>query len=249
MWGGAHVELTAPPAGREGLGSRPVPQVGFERRDRTGWDYFTESELREAGDLRARFETEWEAGVKHVVAPTQDVHERLMALMREHGVPLKGKDLESGITPEGMGEASVAWIFDLTLARAIAKIAFNYLAKTQGAEFARRPEFDAVRQFIREGEGRPPYFVQPQEGPVVEHRFGGPPPRCHVITLYWAEDQPWILCRLSPFNHHAYLVRLCTDLRGPLVREVKSGHLFDLDTLEARQLERTRIAPPEGHAF
>jgi hypothetical protein len=227
-----------------------VPQVSFERRDGTGWDHFTEAELRAAGDLRARFETEYQPGVKNIVAPTEAVYQRLLALMREHGVPLKGEELEGGITPEGVGEASVTWTVDVIIARAIAKIALNYLAKTQGGEFARRPEFDDVRRFIRDGAGRPPDFVRLQLGAVVEDRRGGEPPACHLVVLTWSSGgEPPMLCRLTLFNRHAYMVRLCTAFYGPLWREVKSGHTYDLDTLECREHHRTPIMPPEGWAF
>jgi len=54
---------------------------------------------------------------------------------------------------------------------------------------------------------------------------------------------------LTLFNRHAYLVRLCTAFYGPLWREVKSGHVYDLDVLEVRETRRTAIMPPEGWAF
>ncbi len=166
MWGGAHVQLTTPPPGQAGLGGRPVPQVGSERRNGSGWDYFTEDELRAAGNLGPRFETEWQPGVKKVVAlseeaPSEAMHKRLVALMREHGEPVKGEALDRGISREGVGEMNVAWTFDAVLARPVAKIAVNYLARTQGAEFARRPEFEDIRHFVREGMRRPPTTCGP----------------------------------------------------------------------------------------
>jgi HNH endonuclease len=249
MWGGAHVELTAAPPGQEGLGGRPMPQVGFERRDGTGWDYLTEDELRAAGDLAPRFETDYQPGVKNVVGSDEEAA-RLLALMRDHGVPLKGETLHRGISREGPGEVNVSWIIDEVLARAAAKIAVNYLAWAQGAEFARRPEFEDVRRFVRYGAGGAPTFVRLQSGPVVENRLGGDPPACHLIVLFWSPGmRPPMLCRLTLFNRHAYLVRLCTAFYGPLWREVKSGHTYDLIRGECREHHRTPIMPPEGWAF
>lgn len=255
IWGGMNMELMAPRPGQDGLACRPVPQVGFERRDGTGWDYLTEDELRAAGDLAPRFESEWLPGEKQVITLgderlSEDVHQRLVALMREHGVPVKGEDQERGITPEGIGDASVTWIVDEILARAVTKIAVNYLAYTQGAEFARRPEFEDVRRFVRDGSGRPPDFIRLQPGPVVEDTRGGEPPLCHLIVLTWSPGmRPPMLCRVTLFNRHAYLVRLCTTFYGPLWREVKSGHTYDLISWECRAHLRTTIMPPEGWAF
>jgi len=247
--GGAYVELTAPPPGQEGVGGHLITQVGFERRNGTGWDYFTEEELQAAGDLASRFETEYKPGIKNVVGSDEDTA-RLLVLMRARGVPLEGKVFDRETSPTGLAEVSVSWIFDEILARAVAKVAMNYLALAQGAEFARRPEFDDVRRFVRYGEGRPPTFVQPQAGALIENRDGSEPPPYHVIALFWSPGmRPPMLCRLTVFNRHAYLVRLCTAFYGPLWREVKSGHTYELATNECRELHRTVIQPPEGWAF
>lgn len=93
------VELCPPPPGQEGLGGRPVPQVGFERRDGSGWDYFTEEEIGAAGGPKRAVETEYQPGVKNVVGSDEEA-QRLLALMREHGVPLRGHELDRGISRE-----------------------------------------------------------------------------------------------------------------------------------------------------
>ena len=158
-----------------------------------------------------------------------------------------GRSSPSG---QGVGEVNVAWIFDAVLARAIAKIAVNYLARTQGAEFARRPEFEDIRHFVREGTGRAPDYVRLQHGPVVEHSLGAEPPPCHIVVLAWSRGgEAPLLGRLTLFNRHAYLVRLCIAFYGPLWHEVKSGHTYDLSTRECREHHRTQIMPPEGWAF
>jgi hypothetical protein len=249
MWGGAHVELTAPPPGREGLGGRPVPQVGFERRDGSGWDYLTEHELRAAGDLSARFDTEYQREIKHVVGSDEDA-QRLIGLMREHGVPLKGDELDREISREGLGEANITWIFDRILARPIAKIALNYLAKTQGAAFALRPEFDDVRRFVRADEGRPFDFVRPQPGSIVDPWLGYTSPRGHLIQLSWTEGRRLsMICRLTLFDQHVYLVRLCTAFYGPVWLDVRSAHLYDLEARECRKDSGTPLLPLVGLAL
>ena len=45
---------------------------------------------------------------------------------------------------------------DKELARAIAKIGFNYLAHVAGADFVLAEHFDQARAFIRDGEGERP---------------------------------------------------------------------------------------------
>ncbi len=71
-------------------------------------------------------------------------------------------------------------------------------------------------------------FVHPVEAPLVKDRSGGPPPACHLLTLYWDGRREAILCQLALFN---YQVRLCRDFRG-LWRELLRGHLCDVEKRE-----------------
>ena len=129
-------------------------------------------------------------------------------------------------------------VFDNVLARALAKIGFNYFAKTQGAELALRPEFDAVRRFVRYGEGAPPDFVVFGPGPVIRDPLSGEPlpPRGHVITAGWdADGKPELIARVSLFQHITYLVRLCTTFDGDRP-PIDSVHFYDLVTKRAQRM-------------
>ncbi len=45
------------------------------------------------------------------------------------------------------------------------------------------------------------------------------------------------------FGETRYAVRLCTRWGG-IWREIKSGHVFNLESMEITELHVTRIAPP-----
>jgi hypothetical protein len=177
--------------------------------------------------------------------------DRVLALLTEEGIRFTGTTEFEALPPTKPGgrvTVQLDILFDVPLARAIGKIAFNYLTKIAGAAFALRGEFDAVRQFIRDGNGKRLDFVYTLEVPIVKNRSGDPPPTWHVLTLYWDAKREAILVQLALFNQFAYHIRLCRDFRG-LWRELLSGHVFDVEKLEVRELQKTRIAPPYGHSF
>jgi hypothetical protein len=250
-WGGVYLDFVPPPEGELEPYVQLTPQIACERRDGRGWEYFSEEDLRTRTEMVKR-QIERECGPIRVLwYDTTASKERLLALLDEKGIPFKGTRETNEQVPQFAGghvTTEIQFAFDSAVARAVAKIAFNYLAKILSPELALLPDFDDLRRFIRDGVGRPPDFVRPQDGPMVQARRGGDPPRWHVIMLYWSKDRRAILCRLSPFNYLAYLVRLTPDFRG-VWREILSGHYFDLDTMEAHEFRKTPIIPPAGHEF
>ena len=248
-WGGIYLDLVPPPEGELEPNVDMVPQVGFERDDGKGWDYFTEEEIRERPEVVERIKRDY-SKLRIVWYEGQPMKDRVLALLAEKGVRFKGTTEFEALPPMTRGgklTVEVELLFDAPLARAVAKIAFNYLTKTQGAAFALRPEFDGVRRFIRYGEGKRLEFVHTIEGPIVKDRRGGPPPVWHVLTQYWDEKREAILCQLTLFNYLAYHVRFCRDFGG-VWRELISGHVFDVEKRAVRELHKTRIALP-GYAF
>jgi hypothetical protein len=95
--------------------------------------------------------------------------------------------------------------------RAVAKIAFNYLAYLQGQEFALHPAFDVIRRFIRYGE-RPDYpLIQVADEAILadepiegERRLG------NLVTTNIAMDGVSICAQVSLLN--ALTIR-CIDQR------------------------------------
>jgi len=111
---------------------------------------------------------------------------------------------------------------DSRVLRAICKIAFNYLARTEGTALVLGPSFDEARAFVR-GDGPGP-LVRVSLDPILvgETRRW----RKHEMHLVLVErDQREIRAQVSLFNSFAYHVRLSRDtgVWYPLRR----GHAFD----------------------
>src|SRR5207253_5445619 len=91
--------------------------------------------------------------------------ERLLALLARYGIPFTPRGNIEFPNEKKEFDAEVSYTIDRSILRAIAKIALNYLAKMSGCqdfEFVYRPDFDAIRCFVRYDEGNVNDFVQVQ---------------------------------------------------------------------------------------
>lgn len=244
-WGSAVLELQPHPAGGA---RRPivnlVPQVGFERKD-GGWDYIAEEDLRSEPTIAERVTRTY--GKRRVILFDGDAtRDRLLATLAELGIPFKKEDEFRGFPPFARGEVTteVQARFDDLLARAICKIAVNYLAKTQGAAFALRSEFDAVRRYVRYGGANGGAFLTFDEDSRFRNAAGQARREVeHTLLLDWNGNREELIGHVHLFGETRYAVRLCTRWSG-IWREIKSGHVFNLESMEITELHVTRIAPP-----
>lgn len=125
------------------------------------------------------------------------------------------------------------WIDDAVW-RGIAKIAFNYLAKIQGAAYVLDEKFDRIREFIK-GNHEGSALVQLSGRPMLVHDT--PWLRTNEMHLVIFERHGLGLRgRVSLFNSFTYDVMLCPDLR--LVYPIKSGHAFDPANETVHKLHR-----------
>ncbi len=245
-WGGAVLEMQPHPAGgAHGLIVNLVPQVGFERKDTAGWDYIAEDDLRGEAGIAERVARMY--GKRRVILFDSDAaRDRLLATLAALSIPFKKEDEFRGFPPFARGEVrtEVQARFDDLLARAICKIAVNYLAKTQGAEFALRSEFDSVRQYVRYGTGKGGEFLTFDQATRFRNAAGKARDNVeHTLLLDWNGNRDELIGHVHLFGETRYAVRLCTRWNG-IWREIKSGHLFDLESMEITELRVTRIAPP-----
>lgn len=110
---------------------------------------------------------------------------------------------------------------DLEVWRAIAKIAFNYLACIEGPGFVLGASFDEIREFIRSGSLPAPVGVSRE--PILVGFRHGQKQVMHVVLV--DRNQLELRARVSLFNSFSYDVRLSrsTAVWYPL----RSGHTFD----------------------
>jgi hypothetical protein len=137
--------------------------------------------------------------------------------------------------------------------RAVAKIAFNYLAYREGADYSRRLEFDEVRDYIRGNNLVLP--TVPPTGIAVDERFVIQFPHTasplfstqgHLVVLFNFDGA---LCAfVTLYAEHMFLVRL-----GPKDGQLyPKAHEFSIDGTINHELslqeiiQRRRAASPEG---
>lgn len=207
----------------------PAPQVRFAKHG-GGYKCLTEDQLKTTNP-NDDAEINPEKNDLFWNRRDDEAGERLVALLATYGVSFKKG--ESFQMLEGVTEvdAETQWLADRVIARAVAKIAFNYLAKVSGAvspEFIFQPMFDDTRRFIRNDEGKAGRFVQvtpPPESLGLDER----PSQDHVLALKWDEDDKGhILGFVKLFGFAEYIVRLAKSPPGVWL-EIGAAHSYKLE--------------------
>lgn len=204
--------------GRDDLALVPFAQVGFASSPDGPFRWFLLGEIPSATELST-------AGVSTANVRTCGADLSVVAaLFKERGITLR--DTEEFAAPSG--RVRVEHVFRPTLAhrRALAKIAFNYLAKQHGARIAFESRFDWIRDFVLKGAEPARHYYQVDEHPMIEgdkqngKRFGG-----HVLTVYDRKDGRGVEAVVSLYNwlRHGFLLS-----EEPGLPESR-GHFFDVD--------------------
>ena len=117
---------------------------------------------------------------------------------------------------------------DALLARAVTKIGFNYVAFHAGRNFALNTSFDAIRRFIRNGEGSEDWrrFVRFLSGPLLAQETAQlRVTRGHILIAGWKDFQT-LTAWVSPYNAIIYEVTLTPYFSGVSLA-IKTGHVYD----------------------
>ncbi len=206
------------------------PQAGFKRALGAGRQFFLLRELQGMSSFDNNSFVKNEARAILLIDNSQDERDEILAEFSRLGI--KYKNGLKAVAPESMGVETTLEIrgtVDRISARTIAKIAFNYMAYVLGAERCLHPDFDAAREFIRNGT-EPGYRIfRPSRRPILAsdserwRRTDG-----HLITLDAITGWTQILVRVSLFNTITYEILLCPRLSGPIFLPISSGHHFDV---------------------
>jgi hypothetical protein len=227
------------------------PQVGVQVPGKRDWRYFTEEDL--SSDNREDFPLPDAKVNLRVVAADDAGVDRMRELVRKHFPKFREEgalDLPRPELVEGKALIEIKSTVDRLLARAVAKISFNYMALHAGAEFARNRNFDAIRRFIRFDEGPDEWhqFVRFLQAPLfAEETDDLKVTQGHVLILGW-KDVRTLTVTFSPYNALAYEVVLTNTYSG-IWLPLKVGHVFDWDHHEVIRLTpNERILLPLGWA-
>lgn len=212
-----------------------IPQVGARKSPNEEWAWYLEK------DVNPGFDAMYPKGSEFRIVGGANDHLRLLQRLKsvcptyQHGgmiAPPMGKD----------GKVGLNYLHEFTavVRRCLAKIAFNYLAFVAGDEFARKPDFDPVRSFVR-------YGVEPHEGIVLLSRnpiladelvAGRQVTDGHILTVEVLTDRRRIQARLALFNSFQYRIILASNYGGIWFAK---GHHFDVRSKECTELAQTRL--------
>jgi hypothetical protein len=207
----------------------PIHQVGFARFDCHGYIYISEVDLTNPDyDLPRQVDVNQDV---IIVCNNPESRERLINLLRDRNIVANLQNLEN-ILPNASERIDVdtETKIDEIVFRCIAKIAFNYLARSQGSDFVLRRDFNTIRNYIRYGVQAPYQIIRLSGEPVLETETRNwRQTEGHTVTVGWAIDGVSIVSNIELFNQISYKVSLSRDYRG-VWREIRSGHHFDIQS-------------------
>lgn len=223
------------------------PQVGFLTLPSDTHEFFLLDEIPSLEDLRKRGFSD---STPRSIFGVEVDSETLISVLVEKGISFcSGGNFDPGPPPADI-LVEKNFTIDDTVRRAITKIAFNYLAKMHGAQFALHPAFDGIRRFVRYGE-RPVLFLFDAvddailEGePIEGHRLLG-----NLVTLDVAMDGASLFAQVSLLNMLTYRVLLAPDFEGERPSSFRRGHFFDVHGHRIYELGSREKPTPRDQPF
>lgn len=140
-------------------------------------------------------------------------------LLERLGIPNSELEEESNYV-----DVRVAYSYPPEVFRAIAKIAFNYLAHSNESSVMLQRCFDPVRDFIRYGRGEWKNFVTIDSRPIVPDEPNGEAASVHLITISAVDSA--IVASVALFNIIHYKVCLTVNYNGDPIK-TGYGQAFD----------------------
>jgi hypothetical protein len=211
-----------------------VPQVGFETVQPTGWVYVTRDELVSGAPLPPAACPA--LGLKLIV-PNKDVERELIDLLAQRGIQFQ----ERGPMPPPPTEdehvcTTIQTPIDDVVRRYVAKLAVNYLVHVAGPEFALRPCFDPIRNYVRFGivPGWR-FFSMTDQSPLSDETESVRYTRGHIIGVHWPRRSHDILAQVRLFNGPTYRLVLARNVRE-VWRPITRGQFFDPHTRRTSRL-------------
>jgi len=212
----------------------PLPQVGFLRADSSGYDYFLLDEI--PSSIFFNNEVHNISNPKGILTIGCD-HKTAEYALNRKGYYF-GPEEDHEVAYIHPGPSRVYGKNDRKIARAIAKIGFNYLAYCEGAKFVLQNDFNPIRKYIRTGiEPGFPFLRVSREAISPDEFLSGYRRKAHIIIAHrYFLNVSAIFVSLSLFNWAMYTIRL---VENPSNKEKKilSGHLFNLVTKNVEKIE------------
>ncbi len=214
------------------LAANIVPSAAVHRRNSDELVFFSEDQI-----LSGSWNTDavdYTRGLKLFGA--DEATRRMRDALERQGIKLTYRPLAL-VAPPGDG-ATLQYEFGMPpeVQRGIAKIAFNYLAFREGAQFVLSPAFDPIRQFIRFGiipllspletNNDLPFRTSAAEGFV---------PVVHWVSLEAHASHRNLLGVVSLFSVLRHTVILAEDYDGPWF-DLPLAHLYNVKALTVSEV-------------
>lgn len=204
---------------------KPVPQVGFRKLMDSEIEYYLLDQIptKQHFDQNG-YDLDQPGSIR--IFPSTEV-ESIKAVLLEKGFTFKA---HKDVNPDGSEPSllcKIEGVIDQSIIRAVAKIAFNYLAYWQGPQFMLEADFNPTREFIRYGV-KPlyPLIKIRQESILCDEPLNGKRRSGHLLTVDWAADKRSIVAQVSLLNWMTYSVSLARDFLGEH-RAIQRGHFFN----------------------
>lgn len=220
------------------LSVRPLPQVGFMIGSSATYKYFLVDQIPTRAELiQMGFDGSHSRSIVGLEIDAAELKQRLA----DKGIEFRyGGPLVPDATPT-IG-CELEGTVDRVVFRGVAKIAFNYLAYWEGADFVQQSAFDAMRRFIRWGHISDKKLIHADENAILmDEPVEGSRRLGHIITVNWAADGVSILAQVSLFNWMTYRICLAPDFSGP-PPVLTRGHFFNVPGKEILELGSQRAS-------
>ena len=215
---------------------KPI-QAGFYNKNTQEYEYFESGNIPVAKELIERgFEIK--GRTVYLIAGENEIKHLEMELINKGIRIVANSELIEKNKPGNIVKIQSNMTVDRVIMRGICKIAFNYLASVAGSHFLFSDSFDGIRKFILCDEGNSSDYLAVNQPPILHDdqifsKFNIKVTQGHLIILTWSIDK--LICRLSLFNVHTYLIILCKNYSG-IWMPIKSGHHFDIQNKEVNRL-------------
>jgi len=216
----------------------PAPQVGFLIKGTDKFDYYRLENIPNIDELRQKgYDID---SPKGIFVPSK-YYEIAKKALNERGISFKAlEEQDCSLQADQHWECKVTGTIDDKVMRAIAKIAFNYLAFWQKSEFVLHEDFNIIREFVLNGK-KPGYpLVRIMNKPILgDEPVIGKRRSCHMVTSNWAADGVSIVSQVSLFNWITYVVCLAREFSGAH-KDIKRGHFFDFNSHSILELSKEK---------
>lgn len=213
-----------------------LDQVGFFSTNTGKYEYFLDMNIPERGPL----ERDGFNFADNEIRLVGD-YDKLRQVLAGMGYPnnyLREESLFKSPEEKRFIPVNIKAKIDRTIARGMAKIAFNYLAYITNRTFVLGRDFKSIRRFVRYDDGDFDEIFRVDKKPILRKEVAlrkrildG-----HIIVVDWHGDD--LFCSLAIFNRIiqlTYYFRLCKRHSGIWI-PICSGHYFDVAQNKIRPL-------------